>query len=45
MVLINLELGYAPEMMRNALQNEKGRALLDEGLRALGAHIVGELIK
>src|SRR3954465_7975904 len=45
MVLINLELGYAPEMMRNALQNEKGRALLDEGLRALGAHLVGELIK
>jgi hypothetical protein len=45
MVLINLELGYAPEMMRNALQNEKGRALLDEGLRALGEHLVGELIK
>jgi len=45
MVLINLELGYAPEMMRNALQNEKGRALLDEGLRALGAHLVGELVK
>jgi hypothetical protein len=45
MVLINLELGYAPEMMRNALQNEKGRALLDDGLRALGAHLVRELIK
>ena len=45
MVLINLELGYAPEMMRNALQNEKGRALLDDGLRALGAHLLRELIK
>ena len=45
MVLINLELGYAPEMMRNALQTEKGRALLDQGLRELGAHLVGELIK
>jgi hypothetical protein len=45
MVLINLELGYAPEMMRTALQNEKGRALLDDGLRALGAHLVRELIK
>ncbi len=45
MVLVNLELGYAPEMMRNALQTEKGRALLEEGLRALGAHLVSELVK
>jgi hypothetical protein len=45
LVLINLELGYAPEMMRNALETEKGRALLDEGLRDLGAHLVGELVK
>jgi hypothetical protein len=45
LVMINLELGYAPEMMRNALQTEKGRALLDEGLHELGAHLVGELIK
>jgi hypothetical protein len=45
LVSINLELGYAPEMMRNALETEKGRALLDEGLRELGAHLVGELIK
>jgi hypothetical protein len=45
MVLLNLELGYAPEMMRNALQGEKGRALLEDGLRALGAHFLKELIR
>ncbi len=45
MVLLNLELGYAPEMMRGALENPKGRALLDEGLRALGTHLLKELIK
>lgn len=45
MVLLNLELGFAPEMMRNALDNPKGKALLDEGLRALGAHLLKELIK
>ena len=45
MVMLNLELGYAPEMMRGALENPKGKALLDEGLRALGAHLLKELIK
>ena len=45
MVLLNLELGYAPEMMRNALQGDKGRALLADGLRALGAHLVAQLVK
>jgi hypothetical protein len=45
MVRLNLELGYAPEMMRDALENPKGKALLDEGLRALGAHLLKELIK
>ena len=45
MVMLNLELGFAPEMMRGALENAKGKELLDEGLRALGAHLVGELIK
>jgi len=45
LVLVNLELGYAPEMMREALQGEKGRALLQEGLRALGAHLVRELVR
>jgi hypothetical protein len=45
LVSINLELGYAPEMMRNALRGEKGSALLQEGLRALGAHLVRELVR
>jgi hypothetical protein len=45
MVLLNLELGYAPEMMRGALENPKGKALLDAGLQALGAHLLKELIK
>ncbi len=45
MVLLNLELGYAPEMMRGALENPKGKALLGEGLRALGTHLLKELIK
>jgi hypothetical protein len=45
LVSINLELGYAPEMMRDALRGEKGAALLQDGLRALGAHLVRELVK
>jgi hypothetical protein len=45
MVMLNLELGYAPEMMRAALENPKGKALLEEGLRALGAHLLDELIR
>ena len=45
MVLLNLELGYAPEMMRTTLESGKGKALLQEGLRALGAHLLKELIK
>ncbi len=45
MVLLNLELGYAPEMMRNALENPKGQALLKEGLKALGTHLLLQLIK
>jgi len=45
MVLINLEIGYAPEMMRDTLASPKGKAMLDEGLRALGAHLCKELIK
>lgn len=44
-VMLDLELGYAAEMMRGTLETPKGRALLDEGLRALGAHVVKELLK
>ena len=45
MVMLNLELGYAAEMMRGTLETPKGRALLDEGLRDLGGHLLKELIK
>lgn len=45
MVMLNLELGYAPEMMRNALAEPKGQALLKQGLAELGAHLVKELVK
>jgi hypothetical protein len=45
LVLVNVELGEAPEMMREALQGAKGRALLEQGLEAIGSHLVAELIK
>jgi len=45
LVRINLELGLAPEPMRAMLQSEKGRALLEDGLRRLGAHLAAELLK
>ena len=45
LVLVNVELGQAPEMMREAIQGGKGQALLQEGLKALGAHLVKELIR
>ncbi len=45
LVLVNVELGQAPEMMRDTLKGGKGKALLQEGLKALGAHLVRELIR
>jgi hypothetical protein len=45
LVLLNLEIGEAPEMMRDALQGEKGRALLQDGLRSIGRHLLKELIR
>ena len=45
MVMLNLEIGYAPEMMRNALAEPKGQKLLEQGLKELGAHLLKELIK
>ena len=45
MVVLNLELGLAPEMMRNALETPKGEALLRTGLRELGAHLIKQLVK
>ena len=45
MVMLNLELGFAPEMMRNALHEPKGQALLKAGLKELGLHLAQQLIK
>jgi len=45
LVLVNVELGEAPETMRQTLQGGKGKALLQEGLKALGAHLLKELIR
>jgi hypothetical protein len=44
MVWVNVELGQAPEQLRATLETDKGRALLNEGLRALGAHLVKSLL-
>jgi hypothetical protein len=44
-VRVNLELGLAPEGMRATLSSARGAAALEEGLRALGAHIVKELLR
>jgi hypothetical protein len=45
LVRIDLEAGLAPESMRATLATPRGKALLDEGLRALGAHLVKELLR
>jgi hypothetical protein len=45
MVMLNVELGYAPEMMRNMLASEKGNEMLQTGLRQLGLHLVQQLVK
>lgn len=45
LVRLDLEIGVAPEPMRATLATERGRALLDAGLKALGAHLVKELLK
>lgn len=45
LVRFNLEIGLAPESMRATLATDKGRALFQEGLRALGAHLVKELLR
>jgi hypothetical protein len=45
LVRLDLEIGLAPEPMRATLASERGKKLLDEGLRALGAHLVKELLR
>jgi hypothetical protein len=45
LVRLDLEVGLAPEAMRATLASPRGRALLDEGLRAVGAHLVKHLLR
>lgn len=45
LVRLDLEVGIAPESMRETLAAGRGRALLEEGMRALGAHLVKELLR
>jgi hypothetical protein len=45
LVRLDLESGIAPESMRDTLAAGRGRALLEEGMRALGAHLVKELLR
>lgn len=44
-VRINLLLGLAPDTMRAVVESEKGRAVLEKGLRSLGSHLVELLLK
>lgn len=45
LVRLDVEIGLAPESMRATLATPRGAALLDEGLRALGAHVVKDLLR
>lgn len=45
LVRLDLEIGVAAEPMRATLASPRGRAALDEGLAALGRHLVKELLK
>lgn len=45
LVRLDLEIGIAPEPMRATLASPRGRAMLEEGLASLGAHLVKELLK
>ena len=45
LVRLNLELGLAPEPMRATLATPRGAAALEQGLAALGAHLVKELLR
>ncbi len=45
LVRLDLEIGVAPEQMRATLASDRGRALVDQGFRALGAHLVKDLLR
>jgi hypothetical protein len=45
LILIDLEIGLAPESMRETLASPRGRPLLEAGLRELGAHLAKDLLR
>jgi hypothetical protein len=45
LVRLDLEIGVAPEKMRDTLATPRGRAALSDGLATLGRHLVKELLK
>jgi len=45
LVRLDLEIGVAPEPMRATLSTPRGRAMLEEGMAALGRHLVKELLR
>ncbi len=45
LVRLDLEIGLAPEPMRATLATPRGIALLEAGLRELGAHLAKELLR
>jgi hypothetical protein len=45
MVRMNVEIGQAPETLKTALETDKGRALLGDGLRMLGEYLVKNLLR
>lgn len=45
LVRLDLEIGIAPESLRQTLSSGRGRMLLEEGMHALGTHLVKELLR
>jgi len=43
-VSFNIQLDLAPLSLRDTLESERGRKLLDQGFAALGKHLVRELL-
>ncbi len=45
LVRLDLEIGLASEAVRATLETPRGRALLEEGLRQVGRHLVKDLLR
>lgn len=45
LVRVDLEIGHAPEMMRDALASPKGAPLMEQGFLEIGAFLLKELVK